>query len=71
MTARGFDGTPGPWFPAIYPGECMRCGERFAAHDQIRADGQGSYECCVEDGTEGAAERRYPFSGTSLDDMGY
>lgn len=69
---RGFDGTPGPWFDAIYPGECVRCGERFPHRQQIRADGHGSYECC----TGGDAEPEDPavrtrFAGTSLDDMGY
>lgn len=68
-TTGGPDG-PGPWFPAAYPGECASCGDDFEVGDTIRADGQGEWEC---EGCEdaGHANRRDPFQGTSLNEMGY
>jgi hypothetical protein len=41
----------GPWFYAIYPGECATCGARFEEDEQIRADGRGGYvaDCCNQD----------------------
>lgn len=42
---------PGPWFDAQFPGICERGGEGFEAGEEIRADGEGGYECreCVND----------------------
>lgn len=40
---------PGPWFEAQFPGICERGGEGFEQGEEIRADGEGGYECrqCV------------------------
>jgi hypothetical protein len=40
---------PGPWFDARFPGICERGGEGFEEGEEIRADGEGGYECrdCV------------------------
>lgn len=35
----------GPWFGAQYAGECGTCFNRFEEGDQIRADGEGGWEC--------------------------
>lgn len=35
----------GPWFGATYDGECDGCGNSVSEGDQIRADGQGGWEC--------------------------
>jgi len=42
---------PGPWFSAAFPGICEKGGEGFEAGDEVRADGEGGYECrdCVTD----------------------
>lgn len=42
---------PGPWFSAAFPGICEKGGEGFEQGEEIRADGQGGYECrdCVSD----------------------
>lgn len=51
--ACGCDDHPqkGPWFGAMYSGECASCFDRIEEGDRIRADGQGGYECenCGED----------------------
>lgn len=39
----------GPWIPALYPGKCSRCRERFGVDGRIRADGEGGWiaaDCC-------------------------
>lgn len=41
-----FDPKRGPWFTALYHGMCSACGDRFEPGDEIRADGDGGYECC-------------------------
>lgn len=56
----------GPWFTAMYPGECSLSGERFYEGAMIRADGDGGYECrdCVEDhGYLDDEDDGDPFSG--------
>lgn len=35
----------GPWFGAMYDGECSDCDGAFYEGDRIRADGKGRYEC--------------------------
>lgn len=35
----------GPWFGASYESDCDGCGNRVFEGDQIRADGQGGWEC--------------------------
>ena len=35
----------GPWFGAMYDGECSSCDDAIYEGDSIRADGQGGYEC--------------------------
>ena len=35
----------GPWFGAMYDGWCSGCEDAIHEGDQIRADGQGGYEC--------------------------
>ena len=35
----------GPWFYAMYSGECAGCGGGIEQLDHIRADGQGGYLC--------------------------
>ena len=61
---------PGPWFIAARPGACSCCGDSFDEGDTIRADGWGSWECenCED---AGHPNRRDPFAGTTLDEMGY
>lgn len=39
------DTQKGPWFGAMYSGECAGCFDRIEEGDRIRADGQGGYEC--------------------------
>lgn len=42
----------GPWFRAQYGGECDSCYAPFGEGDDIRADGQGGWECrewCSDD----------------------
>lgn len=51
---RSGDGTPGPWFGALYDGRCSGCGTPIVggSGQQIRADGDGGYQaanCCGED----------------------
>jgi len=36
---------PGPWFIAGYHGACSACGFDIEPGDEIRADGQGGWEC--------------------------
>jgi hypothetical protein len=61
---------PGPWFTASYGGHCASCGDGFDEGDTIRADGEGGWECAnCEDA--GHPNRRDPFRGTTLDEMGF
>lgn len=48
------DSSKGPWFSAMYSGECSAGYCVIEEGDWIRADGQGGYECenCGEDGIE-------------------
>lgn len=39
------DPEKGPWFGALYAGECSSLGCSIAEGDRIRADGLGGYEC--------------------------
>lgn len=43
-------GQPGPWFIAGYDGECDRGDHEIDEGDEIRADGEGGWECrlCIE-----------------------
>lgn len=53
---------PGPWFPAGYEQECDTCGGAIFQGDEIRADGQGGYECranCEQDEYAGPAPYSY------------
>jgi hypothetical protein len=47
---------------------CDDCGERFDAGEQIRSTGERTYAhaVCPDD-----VDRPSPFTGTSLDEMGY
>lgn len=47
--AADFRSGPGPWFQAMLPGVCTRCGCEFEPGDYIRADGFGTWECCEVD----------------------
>jgi hypothetical protein len=40
----------GPWFGAIYGGQCSSCEDWITDGDRIRADGSGGYECEACDG---------------------
>lgn len=56
---------PGPWFDAMFNGgECSRCGDRIEEGEEIRADGEGSYEHreCVIDEEGEPEEPEDPFS---------
>ena len=46
----------GPWFIANYRGECSTCFREFEPGDEIRADGEGGYECLDPCGEAEAAE---------------
>ena len=51
-TDRGaYEGEKGPWFGAMYDGECAAGDCAIFEGDRIRADGRGGYECetCGED----------------------
>lgn len=42
---RPTDSRPGPWFPARFDSDSLDCGHSVAEGDEIRADGEGGYEC--------------------------
>lgn len=44
-TVEAMDDTKGPWFTAAYSGSCSACFNRTEVGDEIRADGEGGYEC--------------------------
>jgi len=48
----------GPWFPAGFESECSAGGETITEGAEIRADGDGSFECreCVEEQIESILE---------------
>ncbi len=58
---------PGPWFLATYTGgECPHCGEVIHEGEEIRADGEGSYEhrdCVTEEDEPDDSPEFDPFEG--------
>lgn len=57
MTSHTTPVTPkGPWFIATYRGECSTCFREFESGDEIRADGEGGYECLDPCGETEAVE---------------
>lgn len=55
----------GPWFGALYTGECSGCDGAIYEGDRIRADGEGGYEC-----EQCAITEAYDFPARPFDDPG-
>lgn len=57
----------GPWFGAMYDGECSECEDPIFEGDRIRADGHGGYECGACESLEEHAERRKTAHGEDVE----
>jgi hypothetical protein len=68
MAVQNVDEPEPPAFPARYSGECSECGDEFDEGELIRADQCGGWSHALCPIVADAGE---PFTGTSLDEMGY
>lgn len=64
---------PGPWFTAGYDDECSRGGHEITDGDEIRADGEGGWECreCVQDDLDRLDDETPPKPRTANDLFGF